>query len=93
MLNYFISTFKTLGFFDISELILILISIVVLGTLFFFAIFKPHRDEPAIFNWKRIMSWVAIMATISSALMLRFVYDSQTVETATDYKVVTNLSV
>lgn len=91
MINYSINTFKTLDFFGISELIFILLAIVILGILLFFAIFKPHRDKSAIFNWKRILLWVAIMATVIPALMLRFVDDNQTIQLAgMDYQIFTN---
>ena len=91
MINYSINTFKTLDFFGISELIFILLAIVILGILLFFAIFKPHRDKSAVFNWKRILLWVAIMATVIPALMLRFVDDNQTIQLAgMDYQIFTN---
>lgn len=91
MLNNFINTFKTLDSFGIAELIFILLAIAILGILLFFAIFKPHRDESAIFNWKRILLWVAIMATVIPALMLRFVYDNQTTQIAgMDQQIFTN---
>ena len=91
MLNDFINTFKTLDAFGIAELIFILITIIILGILLFFAIFKPHRGKSAVFNWKRILVWVAIMATIIPALMLRFVDDNQTIELAgMDYQIFTN---
>lgn len=93
MLNNLINTFKTLDFFGISELIFILIAIVILGILLFFAIFKPHQDEPAKFNWKRILLWVAIMGTIVPILMLKFGYDNQTIQIAgMDYQIFTNSS-
>lgn len=91
MINNFINTFKTLDFFGIAELIFILLAIAILGILLFFAIFKPHRGKSAVFNWKRILVWVAIMATIIPALMLRFVDDNQTIELAgMDYQIFTN---
>ena len=93
MLNNLINTFKTLDFFGISELIFILIAIVILGILLFFAIFKPHQDESAKFNWKRILLWVAIMGTIVPILMLKFGYDNQTIQIAgMDYQIFTNSS-